>query len=101
MKKIQDGPNDFNDHKCNTPSGNVENYFDINQVRNCRLHGLPDLATGSEYVREKLAEFLNQFIDMGVAGFRFDASKHVWPQDLEAIFKRLKNLRKEYKIYND
>ncbi len=60
------------------------------------MHGLPDLATESEYVREKLAEFLNQFIDIGVAGFRFDASKHVWPEDLEAIFKRLKNLRTEY-----
>jgi len=54
------------------------------------------LATGTEYVREKLSEFLNQFIEIGVAGFRFDASKHVWPEDLEEIFKKLKYLRKEY-----
>ena len=26
------GPNDFNDKKCRTSSGNIENYNDVNQV---------------------------------------------------------------------
>ena len=56
---------------------------------------MPDLATGSEYVRNKIAEFMNNLIDMGVAGFRIDAAKHMWPGDMQAIFTKLKNVRTE------
>ncbi|KAL8178241.1 UNVERIFIED_CONTAM: hypothetical protein K2H54_038248 [Gekko kuhli] len=34
---------DFNDQICKTPSGDIENYSDPVQVRNCRLLGLVDL----------------------------------------------------------
>jgi len=89
------GPNDFNDAKCRTGSGNIENYNDVNQVRDCKLVGLPDLATGSEYVRQKIADYMNNLIDMGVAGFRIDAVKHMWPGDLQAIYGKLKNARSD------
>ena len=65
------------------------------KVRDCKLVGLPDLATGSEYVRNKIAEFMNNLIDMGVAGFRIDAAKNMWPRDMQAIFTKLKNVRTE------
>jgi alpha-amylase len=65
------------------------------KVRDCRLVGLPDLATGNEYVRGKIAEFMNKLIDIGVAGFRIDAAKHMWPGDLQAIFGKLKDVRSE------
>jgi len=84
--------NDMNDNNCYTSSGNIENYGDANQVRNCRLVNLIDLNQGTEYVRGKLVDYLNQFIDLGAAGFRVDACKHMWPGDLEVIFGRLKNL---------
>lgn len=87
------GPNDFNDGKCRTSSGNIENYNDVNQVRDCKLVGLPDLAVGSEYVRNKIADYLNALIDIGVAGFRIDATKHMWPGDLQAIYSKMKNAR--------
>ncbi|XP_061879415.1 pancreatic alpha-amylase [Entelurus aequoreus] len=83
---------DFNDHKCKTGSGEIENYSDANQVRDCRLVGLLDLALEKNYVRDKVAEFLNKLIDMGVAGFRVDACKHMWPGDLAAVYGRLHNL---------
>uniref|UniRef100_A0A671S0V8 Alpha-amylase n=1 Tax=Sinocyclocheilus anshuiensis TaxID=1608454 RepID=A0A671S0V8_9TELE len=83
---------DFNDGKCNTGSGNIENYQDINQVRNCRLVGLLDLALEKDYVRGKVADYMNKLIDMGVAGFRVDACKHMWPGDLSAVYGRLNNL---------
>lgn len=35
-------------------------------------------------------------IDIGVAGFRFDAAKHMWPDDLENIYGRLHDLSTEY-----
>lgn len=89
------GPNDFNDARCKTSSGNIENYNDIYQVRNCKLVGLPDLSTDSEYVRNKIADYLNYLIDIGVAGFRIDATKHMWPGDLQAIYAKLKNARAE------
>jgi len=89
------GGSDFNDNKCRSSSGNIENYNDVNQVRDCKLVGLPDLATGNEYVRNKLAEFMNNLIDIGVAGFRIDATKHMWPGDLQAIYSKLKNARED------
>ena len=56
---------------------------------------MPDLAHGSDYVRQKLADFMNNLISIGVAGFRVDAAKHMWPADMQAIFNRLNNLRSE------
>ncbi|XP_070509505.1 alpha-amylase A-like [Chironomus tepperi] len=70
----------------------INNYDNPIEVRNCALSGLPDLNQGKEYVRDKIVEYLNHLIDLGSAGFRFDAVKHMWPGDLEIIYKRLHNL---------
>nr|CAD20263.1 amylase [Tetraodon nigroviridis]CAD20312.1 amylase [Tetraodon nigroviridis] len=84
---------DFNDHKCRTGSGNIESYdADVNQVRDCRLENLLDLALEKDYVRGKVADYMNRLVDMGVAGFRVDACKHMWPGDLSAVYGRLNNL---------
>uniref|UniRef100_A0A8C7KWP6 Alpha-amylase n=1 Tax=Oncorhynchus kisutch TaxID=8019 RepID=A0A8C7KWP6_ONCKI len=83
---------DFNEGKCKSASGDIENYNDINQVRDCRLVSLLDLALEKNYVREKVADYMNKLIDMGVAGFRVDASKHMWPGDLTVIYGSLHNL---------
>ncbi|XP_046391056.1 alpha-amylase 4N-like [Ischnura elegans] len=80
------GSNDFN------PKCDVNNYQDPNNVRNCELVGLHDLKLSSEYVRGKVAEFLNHLVDLGVAGFRLDAAKHMWPADIENIMSRVKDL---------
>lgn len=48
----------------------ITNYNDASNVRNCELDGLHDLNQGSEYVREKIVNFMNEVIDTGVAGFR-------------------------------
>jgi len=79
------GPNDFNS-KCGI------SYQNAQSIRNCWLVNLPDLNQGNGYVKEKIIQFLNHLIDLGVAGFRIDASKHMWPGDLEAIVGSLKNL---------
>ncbi|KAM4641397.1 pancreatic alpha-amylase-like isoform 1-T2 [Discoglossus pictus] len=83
---------DFNDGKCRTGSGDIENYGDAYQVRDCRLVSLLDLALEKDYVRGKIAGYMNTLIDIGVAGFRLDAAKHMWPGDLQAISSRLNNL---------
>uniref|UniRef100_A0ABM5G910 Alpha-amylase n=1 Tax=Pogona vitticeps TaxID=103695 RepID=A0ABM5G910_9SAUR len=87
---------DFNDQICKTVSGDIENYSDPIQVRNCRLSGLVDLAQRKEDVRTKIADYMNRLIDIGVAGFRIDAAKHIWPQDINAILSKVNNLNTQW-----
>jgi alpha-amylase len=84
------GPNDFN------PRCDIYDYNNIYEVRNCWLVGLADLNQGSQWVRDKIVDFMNHCINLGVAGFRVDAMKHMWHGDMEAIFGRLNNLNTNY-----
>lgn len=92
----------------------INDYNNAFEVRNCELVGLPDLDQSEEYVRDRVVNFLNKLIDFGVAGFRMDASKHMWPNDLsvsntirnfqfnfsfsilQVIYSRLKNLSNNF-----
>lgn len=67
-------------------------YQDPVKVRNCPLLGMPDLNQGNSWVRDKIVDLMNKLITIGVAGFRVDAAKHMWPGDLQALFGRLKDL---------
>lgn len=80
------GDADFN------PSCQITDWGNAVQVRDCELLGLPDLNQAIGNVRDRSVDFLNHLIDLGVAGFRVDAAKHMWPGDMEVIFGRLKNL---------
>ncbi|KAF7996387.1 hypothetical protein HCN44_002019 [Aphidius gifuensis] len=80
------GKNDFNKF-CS-----INNYDDPVMVRNCELVGLHDLNQKLENVRQKIVNFMNGLIDMGIAGFRIDAAKHMWPEDLKVIYSRLHDL---------
>ena len=60
--------------------GNVNNYGDPENVRYCNLEGLTDLYGATDYVRSAVAGYFNHLIDIGVAGFRIDAAKHMWPE---------------------
>ena len=69
-----------------------QDYNNVNQVRNCRLVGLRDLKGGTTWVRDQIVNYINTLISWGVAGFRIDAAKHMWPADIVAMMHRLKNL---------
>merc|ERR1719187_2297340 len=75
------------------PYCEINDYGNANEVRNCYLVGLNDLDGGKDYVRGKIADYLNDLINMGVSGFRVDASKHMWPGDLEAIQARTNDVQ--------
>ncbi|KAL7646602.1 UNVERIFIED_CONTAM: hypothetical protein RMT77_001853 [Armadillidium vulgare] len=77
---------------CPSSDGEIHNYFDQIEVRNCYLNGLADLYQGKHCVRQKISQYLNRLIDLGVMGFRIDASKHMWPGDLIIIQNMVKNL---------
>lgn len=82
------GPQDF--HDCNqNPADDIQDYQDVEEVQTCELVNLADLNTGSEYVRDRIAAYLNDLLSLGVAGFRIDASKHMSAADLAAIIGRL------------
>jgi len=56
------------------------------------LVGLRDLKGDKQWVRDRIVDYLNQLIDWGVAGFRVDAAKHMWPRDLNDILNTVHHL---------
>ncbi|TDP90556.1 alpha-amylase [Labedaea rhizosphaerae] len=75
-------------HGCRQP---ITDYGNRDNVQNCELVGLPDLDTGSDYVRGAIAGYLNDLLSLGVDGFRIDAAKHMAASDLAAIKGKLTN----------
>ncbi len=69
-------------HYC---ARDISNWNEIEERTNCQFPGLPDLATEKSSVRQKIANFLNDQIRLGVHGFRIDAAKHMPPADIAAI----------------
>lgn len=67
----------------------VHNYGDKHEVQYCDLVGLADLRTGSSYVQEQIAGYINRMADFGVAGFRVDAAKHIDAGELGSIMRRV------------
>lgn len=47
-------------------------------------------------MRSKIAEYINHLIEIGVAGFRIDASKHMWPEDINSILSKVNNLNAQW-----
>ncbi|MFG2880534.1 carbohydrate-binding module family 20 domain-containing protein [Streptomyces sp. NPDC048337] len=69
----------------------ISNYQDKANVQNCELVQLADLDTGEDYVRGRIAGYLNDLLSLGVDGFRIDAAKHMPAADLANIKSRLTN----------
>ena len=83
-----DGEGHF--HHCGlTANDDIANYNDATEVRTCELVNLADLATGTEPVRARLRAYLADLVELGVAGVRIDAAKHMAPADVEAIVSEL------------
>ncbi|WP_455133109.1 alpha-amylase [Microbacterium aurum] len=73
-------------HHCGlTPDDDIADYSSREQVQTCELSNLADLDTSSPTVRETIAGYLRHLRDLGVAGFRIDAAKHMAAEDVQAI----------------
>jgi alpha-amylase len=80
--------NDF--HHCGrNGTDDIVNFTDLYELLNCELLNLSDLDTGSLSVQKKLALLLKRLTDMGVAGFRVDAAKHMAAGDINSIFAKV------------
>ncbi|MET9590079.1 carbohydrate-binding module family 20 domain-containing protein [Streptomyces sp. NPDC006516] len=86
-----DYPGVYSVSDMNDCQSQISNYGDRGNVQNCELVGLADLDTGEEYVRGKIAGYLNDLLSLGVDGFRIDAAKHMPAADLANIKSRLTN----------
>ncbi|KAK4054180.1 hypothetical protein OIV83_001206 [Microbotryomycetes sp. JL201] len=65
------------------------NYNDANSIDTCQLSSLVDLKTETDYVRTKIAAYLQDLLNIGVYGFRIDAAKHMAVGDINAILGKL------------
>lgn len=54
------------------------------------LTGLVDLNTERENVQQRIADYLTSLLSIGFSGFRFDAAKHIQPDDHVAILSKLR-----------
>ncbi|MCP8899098.1 alpha amylase C-terminal domain-containing protein [Gilvimarinus xylanilyticus] len=77
-------PQDFHP-SCDT------NYGDANSVWSCELYGMPDLDHSLPYVRDTIGAYIKRLSDMGVDGFRIDASKHMPPADIQGFLNAAGN----------
>jgi alpha-amylase len=74
---------------CPEPDGTIHDFNNYLEVTKCELVALSDLRTETDYVRTKLAGYLNKLLGYGVSGFRVDAAKHIGQTDLAAIEAKL------------
>jgi alpha-amylase len=65
-------------------------------VRNCRLDELRDLRGDADWVRDQISNYMNNLISWGVAGFRLDAAKHMWPTHINDMLDDLTNLSTQW-----
>ncbi|KAF5329512.1 hypothetical protein D9619_009322 [Psilocybe cf. subviscida] len=77
-------------HHCGLePGDDIVNYTNRLEVQTCELENLADLATETEYVRGRLAQYGNDLLSLGVDGMRLDAAKHIAASDISNILGRL------------
>ena len=51
-----------------------------------------DLDHSNPETASKVVAYMNDLIDIGVAGFRVDAMKHMWPLEMESLLADLNDL---------
>jgi alpha-amylase len=78
---------DFHSYSANCPesSDSIVNWLSYTEVTQCRVDGLPDLATQTSAVRDAESAYLNSMIEMGVDGFRLDSATEIGETDIAAI----------------
>ncbi|MFD7553374.1 carbohydrate-binding module family 20 domain-containing protein [Streptomyces sp. NPDC059835] len=89
--KKYDYPGTYSGSDMDDCRATISNYQDKANVQNCELVQLADLDTGEEYVRGRIAGYLNDLLSLGVDGLRIDAAKHMPAADLANIKSRLTN----------
>ena len=69
----------------------IIDYADFDNVIYGWLDNLADLNTDSDYVRQRIADYLTDLYSIGLSGFRLDAAKHMKPVDIANILAKFKH----------
>ena len=77
------GPEDF--HCART----LTSWSDPVILNNAWLNGLTDIDTSRENVRERQAAYIVEILSMGISGFKIVSAKHISPNDLSGILKKV------------
>jgi len=79
-------PADFHHNPGNLGANcGINNYNNKFNVQYCDMLGMPDLCTGCEQVKQRLSAWLTSLVELGVAGFRIDAAKHMDAAELAGL----------------
>ncbi|KAI8579463.1 hypothetical protein K450DRAFT_210259 [Umbelopsis ramanniana AG] len=78
------GPTDFHCERS------LNSWSDPSDLNYGWLVGLTDLNTESDYVRNRIATHLVDLLSIGFSGFRVDSAKHISPDNLAAIFSKVR-----------
>ena len=91
---IMSNPDFFKDNR------NIINYEDRREVIDLCI-GLPCLRLDNYQLQDIIIKFLNDLIDCGVNGFRFDAAKHIkLPLEGSDFWIRVLNKLKRKDLFN-
>ena len=74
------------DFHCKRTSSNVEDLGSVWVDSN-----IVDLNTGSDYVRQRIADFLTELISIGISGFSIYNGKYISTDDYIGIFTKFKS----------
>ncbi|KAB3085262.1 hypothetical protein F9222_24300 [Escherichia coli] len=64
---------------------NVVDWNDLNDIRHNRLGGMPKISSDSEWILNVQREWVKALGNLGVAGFRIDAEKHLTPEQRDSV----------------
>ncbi|KAL7713102.1 alpha-amylase [Entamoeba marina] len=78
------GPSNFHCDKA------LDAWADPNILDAGWLVGLSDLDVSQEYVRDRIATWIVENLGAGASGIRIDAAKHISPDNLAAVFGKVK-----------
>lgn len=74
---------------CPTKNLQIEDVNDLVQIKNCEILGKHDLDHSNPTVFAQIVKALQKLLDWGVAGFKIDSAKYIWPNHLDKIFNQL------------
>jgi alpha-amylase len=79
-------PEDFHQPYCESGSDTTERH----KLQRCAASGRADLNTESDRVQNRIGDYLNGLLELGVAGFRIDAARHMGAGDIAGILARVR-----------
>lgn len=88
-------PGDFHTPRCALKG----RYDDRVALQRCNVGGRADRNTDADRVQNRIGDYLNGLLDLGVAGLRIDAARHMAAGDIAGILARVRGLPFVYQAF--